>query len=130
MKEGLRYYGFEINWQRCTGSCNTLSDLSTRVCVLDKSEDLDLNVFNFITGINKSKMLAKHHESVNSSLMVEKVTGIKSGITINFCVTAKVQKNIMSQRKVIFGILLHVVVNMVNMDEVLLTNQWSYLTKS
>ena len=55
--------------------------------------------------------------------MVEKVTGIKSGITINFCVTAKVQKNIMSQRKVIFGILLHVVVNMVNMDEVLLTNQ-------
>ena len=42
------------------GSCNTLNDLSNGLCVPDKTEDLNLNVFNMITGINKSKTLTKH----------------------------------------------------------------------
>ena len=42
------------------GRSNTLNDLSNRVCVPDKTEDLKLNGFNLITGINKSKTLIKH----------------------------------------------------------------------
>ena len=30
------------------------------VCILNKTEDLNLSVFNFITGINESKTLTKH----------------------------------------------------------------------
>ena len=42
------------------GSCNTLNDLSNKACVLDKTEDLNLNVFNMITGINELKTLTNH----------------------------------------------------------------------
>ena len=41
-------------------SFNTLNDLSNKVYVLNKTEDLDLSVFNLITGINESKTLTKH----------------------------------------------------------------------
>ena len=41
---------------RCVGSCNTLNDLSNKVCVPNKTEDLDLSVFNMITEINDPKI--------------------------------------------------------------------------
>ena len=37
----------------------TLNYLSNKLCVPIKTEDLNLNVFNKITGINESKTLAK-----------------------------------------------------------------------
>ena len=58
--QGLRYYAFAVNLDRCTGSCNTLNDLSNKVCVSNKTEALNVNVFNIITGINESKTLTKH----------------------------------------------------------------------
>ena len=42
-----------------SGSCNTLDDLSYKVCVPKKTEDLNLSVFNMMTGINESKPLTK-----------------------------------------------------------------------
>ena len=36
------------------------NDLSNKVYILSKTEDLNLSVFNMIRGINKSKILAKH----------------------------------------------------------------------
>ena len=43
---------------KCVGSCNTLNDFSNKMGV--KTEDLNLSVFNMITGINESKTLTKH----------------------------------------------------------------------
>ena len=57
--ERLCYYLFAVNLDRCMGNCNTLNDLSYKVCVLNKTEDLNLGVFNMITGISKSKMLCE-----------------------------------------------------------------------
>ena len=48
--------------------------------------------------------------------MVENVTRIKSGITINVGATVKIGKNIMCAKNIIFGILLHVVVKIKNMN--------------
>ena len=45
---------------RCLGSCNTLNDLLHKVCVPNKTEDLNLSVFNILTEINESKTLIKH----------------------------------------------------------------------
>ena len=45
---------------RCVGSCGALNDLSNKVCLPNKAQDLNLSVFNMITGINESKKLAKH----------------------------------------------------------------------
>ena len=56
----FHYYPFTVELYKCVGSCNTLIVLSNKVCVPNKSEDLYLNVFNIITGINKSKTLTKH----------------------------------------------------------------------
>ena len=56
----LHYYPFLVKLDRCVGSYNTLNDLSNKVCVLNKTEDLNLIVFNMITGINESKALTKH----------------------------------------------------------------------
>ena len=56
----LHYYPFAVNLDRCVRSCNTLNDLSNKVCVPNKTEDLNLSLFNMITGIIESKTLTKH----------------------------------------------------------------------
>ena len=58
--EELHYYPFAVKLDRCIGNCNTLNDLSNKVCVPNKTEDLNLSVFNKITGINESKVSTKH----------------------------------------------------------------------
>ena len=45
---------------RRAASCNTLDDSPNKVCVPNKTEDLNLSVFNMITGINELKILTKH----------------------------------------------------------------------
>ena len=56
----FHYYAFAVKLDRCAGSCNPLNDLSNKVTVPNKAEDLNLCVFNMITGINESKTLIKH----------------------------------------------------------------------
>ena len=51
---------FLVKLDRCVGSCNTFNDLSNKVCVPNKTEDLNLIVFSMITGINELKTLTKH----------------------------------------------------------------------
>ena len=48
-----------VKLDRCVGS-NTLNALSNKVCVPNKIEDLNLSMFNMITGIDESKTLTKH----------------------------------------------------------------------
>ena len=55
-----------------------------------------------------------YHGNINVKLMIRTVIQIKSGITINAAVTAKIQKNIVHVEKIIFGILVHVLAKMVN----------------
>ena len=50
---------FVVKSDRCVGSCNTLNDLSNKVCISNKTEDLNLSVFNMITEINEWKTLTK-----------------------------------------------------------------------
>ena len=56
----FHYYPFVVKLDRYVGSCNTLNDLSNKVCVPNKTENLNLSVFSIITGINESKTLTKH----------------------------------------------------------------------
>ena len=56
----FHYYSFTFKLSKYVGCCNTLIDLSNKVCVPNKTEDLNLNVFNMIKGINESKTLTKH----------------------------------------------------------------------
>ena len=58
--QGLRYYPFAVNLDRCVGSYNTLNNLHNKLCIPNKTEDLNRSVFNLITGINESKTLTKN----------------------------------------------------------------------
>ena len=58
--QGFRYYSLSVNVDTRLGSCNTLTDLSNKVCIPNKTKDLNLSVFNKITGINELKTLTKH----------------------------------------------------------------------
>ena len=53
-------YPFVVKVDRCVGSYNTVNKLSNKVCVPNKTEDLNLIVFNMITEINALKTLEKH----------------------------------------------------------------------
>ena len=52
--------------------------------------------------------------NVNVNLMVENETQIKSAVTINVGTSVKIKKKHRVCKKVIFGILLHVLAKMVN----------------
>ena len=56
--------------------------------------------------------------------MIKNATPIKCEITINVCVSVKIHKSIICAKKIRFGIMLPAVVKMVNMYEILFTNQW------
>ena len=79
----------QVDLDRCVGNCNIHNDLSNRVCVPNKTEDLNLSILNIITVINKSDILTKH-ANVNASLMVQNVTRMISGILISVDVGAKI----------------------------------------
>ena len=56
----IHYDPFAVKLDRCVRSCNSLNDLSNEVCVPNKTEDLNLSVFNMIKGKDESKTLTKH----------------------------------------------------------------------
>ena len=56
----IHYYQFEVRLYRRIGSFNNINDLSNKVSVPNKTQDLNLSVLNMIAGINESKILTKH----------------------------------------------------------------------
>ena len=53
----IHCYPFSFKLHSCVGSCNTLNDLSNKVCVPNKTDDLNLSVFDMITVMNESKKI-------------------------------------------------------------------------
>ena len=43
------YHPFPVKLDKCLGSCNTLNNLSNKVCVPNKTEDLNTYVFHNIS---------------------------------------------------------------------------------
>ena len=83
----LHYYSFVAKLDKCVGSCNTLNDVSNRVYVPDKIEDLNIHVFNIITGKNESKMITKDISCECKCRFDDKIVfHINGGITINVSV--------------------------------------------
>ena len=69
----FHYYPFTIKLDKYVGSCNTLNDLPIKVCVPNKTEDLNLVVFNIITGINESKTLVNGVTMISVNVSVKNV---------------------------------------------------------
>ena len=55
MQFSIFKYPFLIKLDRCVGSSNTLNNLSNKVCIPNKTEDLNLSLFNMITEMNRKR---------------------------------------------------------------------------
>ena len=108
----FRYYSFTIKLDKYVGSCNTLNDLSNKVCVPNKIEDLSLSMFNMITGINELKTLIKHISCECKCRFDERNCNSNQWWNNDKCRCEC--KNIIYVKKIIFGILVHVFVKMEN----------------
>ena len=101
-----------VKLDKCIWSCSTLNDLSNKVCIPNKTEDLNIHVFNMITNKKWIKILTwKYHANVNVNLMKGNVIQIHSGIIINVDVSVK---SIIFVKKIIYWIVLHAVAEMEN----------------
>ena len=60
MNTAKNFSTIHFKLDRFVGSGNALTDLSNKVCVPNKTEDLNLSMLNMITGIKESKTLTKH----------------------------------------------------------------------
>ena len=49
----FHYYPLAVKLDRCVGCWNIINDLSNNACVPNKTEDLNISVFNMITGMSK-----------------------------------------------------------------------------
>ena len=108
----FHYCPFVVKLDRCVLSCNVFNDLSNKVCVPNKTEDLNLSMFNMTTGINESKVLTKDiSRKFKCRINGKNVTQINGGITKNVDVRVK---SVMYVKTIIFGILLYVAVKMEN----------------
>ena len=106
------YYPVTVNVGRCMRNRNDFTDLSNILCVPDKTEDLNLNVLNMITGKDESKALTKIYLSdMNATLIVGNTTLTKSGMMKHVNVSVKTIKY---SKKITFAILVHVFVRMVS----------------
>ena len=54
------YYLFIVSLERCNKNYNSLDNPFGRICVPNKTANVNLKLFNIITEINKSKTLTKH----------------------------------------------------------------------
>ena len=50
---GLCCYSFMVNLDRCKRICKTYRHLSSSICVPNKTENTNINVFKMITGTNE-----------------------------------------------------------------------------
>ena len=53
----LNYYPFMISPDKCNGSFNAVDDLPMKICVLNKTKDENIKIFDMITRIYENKTL-------------------------------------------------------------------------
>ena len=54
------YYPLMISLDECNGSCNVVDDSSPKICLLSKTKDLNVEVFNMVTTVYEANTLVKH----------------------------------------------------------------------
>ena len=56
----LNYHPFMTSLDQCSGNCNFVDDLSTKICVPSKTKDVNFKVLNIITNKNEAKTMVKY----------------------------------------------------------------------
>ena len=102
----LSYYPFVISLDKCSGSCISVDDLSTKICILSKTKDINVKYLQW----SQIKMNLKQwsnilHVILNAHSIVDPAIQVKNGIMINANASVKV---IVPAKWIIARILAHV----------------------
>ena len=121
--QGLCYYPFTINLDNYNEICNTLDDLSGRICISNKTEDMNSSGFIMITKTNESKTLTKYISCQCKSKFDDRKcnSNHKWNNDECWCDCENLRKHMWEKDD--FAILVHAFVKMVNTLEVLLVIQ-------
>ena len=119
--QNVRCYPVAVNLDRYVGSCNTVNDLSNKVCVPNKTKDLNISIFNMIAGINESKSLTKHISCKSKCKLYGRKCNSIQKWNNNKCQCDC--KNMKEHHVCGFRILIHVVTKLANIEQLLLTIQ-------
>ena len=90
-----------ISLDKCNGSCNSVDDSSTKMCVPSKTKDINFKAFKMIPNKNEAKTMI-FHVIANANSIVQLAIQFKNGVKIN--VNGNV-KSIVSTKVIIVGIL-------------------------
>ena len=71
------FFLFTVSAKKCNGSCNTIDDLYARVCLPNKVKNMNVTVFNLISGVKETRFLIRR-ESCKCNLGWMKVYVIQS----------------------------------------------------
>ena len=58
--EETLFYPFTVSFDKSGGSCNTIYDPYTRVCVPNKVKNMNVKVFNLMSGVDETKFSVQH----------------------------------------------------------------------
>ena len=56
----LMFYPYSIKINRCKGSCNSINDPYTKICVADQIKDTNVKVFNLMSRTNETRHIKWH----------------------------------------------------------------------
>ena len=51
------FYPFNIKINKCSGNCNNIKNPYAKICVPDGIKDLNVNVFNLMSGTNETRCI-------------------------------------------------------------------------
>ena len=49
------FFPFSIKTSKCSGSCNNINNPCAKLCVPDVAKNLNVKVFNLVSGTNKTR---------------------------------------------------------------------------
>ena len=49
------FYPYNVQVNKCSGSCNTLDDPMAKLCVPNIIESVNMKVYNFLMGLNETR---------------------------------------------------------------------------
>ena len=56
----LVFYPFTTSVDKCGGSCDTIDDPYAEDCVSNKVKNMNIKVFNLMSGVNETRFLVQH----------------------------------------------------------------------
>ena len=64
-------YLVTVSVDNCSGSCNTINDSYAWVCVSNKVKNMNVEVYNLMSGVNETRFLVQH-ESCDCKCVLNK----------------------------------------------------------